>query len=246
MRGLRARLTYANVMSSIAVFMVLGGSAYAAATLPKNSVGTKQIKSNAVTSSKVKNGTLLSADFKPGQLPAGATGALGPQGTQGPQGADGPQGPKGNTGSTGPAGPQGPQGAAGPQGPKGDTGATGPAGPFPATLPSGKTIVGIFDVKGTAAAAGAEVTGAASYLYSAPGQTTTYVRGGATDPTCTGSFANPTAPAGHTCVYEAGSYNTAAGSHGTDLDTKQGFTLYALAAAAGGFGMYGNWAATGA
>ena len=39
MRKLRAQLTYANVMSSIAVFMVLGGSAYAAATLPKNSVG---------------------------------------------------------------------------------------------------------------------------------------------------------------------------------------------------------------
>ena len=67
MRRLRAHLSYANVMSSIAVFMVLGGSAYAAATLPKNSVGSKQIKSNAVTSSKVKNGSLLSKDFKAGQ-----------------------------------------------------------------------------------------------------------------------------------------------------------------------------------
>lgn len=92
MRKLRANLSYANVMSSIAVFMVLGGSAYAAATLPKNSVGSKQIKSNAVTSSKVKNGSLLSKDFKAGQLVVGAPGAAG---------LTGPQGPKGDKGDTG-------------------------------------------------------------------------------------------------------------------------------------------------
>jgi hypothetical protein len=68
MRKLRRHLSYANVMSSIAVFVVLGGGAYAAATLPKNSVGSKQIRANAVTSSKVKDGSLLSSDFKPGQL----------------------------------------------------------------------------------------------------------------------------------------------------------------------------------
>jgi hypothetical protein len=108
MRRVRARLTYANVMSSVAVFMVLGGSAYAATALPKNSVGSKQIKSSAVTSSKVKDGSLLSKDFKAGQLKAGATG---------------PQGAKGAQGSTGAAGPQGPQGA------KGEQGSIGPAGP---------------------------------------------------------------------------------------------------------------------
>src|SRR5258706_6700210 len=70
MRRLRKRLTYANVMSSIAVFVVLGGGAYAATTLPKNSVGSKQIKASAVTSSKVKDGALLLKDFKPGQLVA--------------------------------------------------------------------------------------------------------------------------------------------------------------------------------
>ena len=92
MRSLRARLTYANVMSSIAVFMVLGGSAYAAATLPKNSVGSKQIKSNAVSSSKVKNGTLLAKDFKAGQLKAGPQGAKGNPGAPGAAGAPGADG----------------------------------------------------------------------------------------------------------------------------------------------------------
>jgi hypothetical protein len=90
MRWLSRRMRYSNVMSTIAVFIALGGASYAAVTLPKNSVGTKQIKKNAVTSAKVKNGSLLSADFKLGQLPAGPQGATGPTG---------PQGPKGDTGT---------------------------------------------------------------------------------------------------------------------------------------------------
>ena len=63
MRRVRDRLTYANVMSSIAVFMAMSGVAWAA-TLPKNSVGTAQLKSNAVTSSKIKTGQVASSDLK--------------------------------------------------------------------------------------------------------------------------------------------------------------------------------------
>lgn len=55
MRALRSRLTYANVMSSIAVFLVLGGAtAFAAGQLGKNTVGSKQLKKNAVTAAKLK------------------------------------------------------------------------------------------------------------------------------------------------------------------------------------------------
>jgi len=43
---IRANLTYANVMATIAVFIALGGSSYAAIRLPANSVGTIQIKKN--------------------------------------------------------------------------------------------------------------------------------------------------------------------------------------------------------
>jgi hypothetical protein len=107
MRSLRARLTYANVMSSIAVFMVLGGSAYAAATLPKNSVGSRQIASNAVTSAKVKDGSLLSKDFKPGQLVAGAPGPAGAAGAKGDRGDTAAKGDAGATGATGAAGAAG-------------------------------------------------------------------------------------------------------------------------------------------
>jgi hypothetical protein len=92
-KQIRKRLTYANVMSSIAVFLVLGGAtALAANQLGKNTVGTKQLKKNSVTSAKVKNGSLLSSDFKAGQLPAGPQGARGLQGPQGPAGAQGPAG----------------------------------------------------------------------------------------------------------------------------------------------------------
>lgn len=55
MKQIRKRLTYANVMSSIAVFLVLGGAtAFAASQLGKNSVGSKQLKKNAVTAAKIK------------------------------------------------------------------------------------------------------------------------------------------------------------------------------------------------
>src|SRR6476661_6768123 len=74
---MRVKLTYANVMSTLCLFLLLGGGAYAAGNLAKNSVGTKQLKNNAVTGSKVKNGSLLAQDFKSGQLPAGAPGAPG-------------------------------------------------------------------------------------------------------------------------------------------------------------------------
>jgi hypothetical protein len=52
MKRLRPKLTYANVMATIAVFIALGGASYAATKLPKNSVGSKQIKANAVTSKR--------------------------------------------------------------------------------------------------------------------------------------------------------------------------------------------------
>ena len=91
--NLRSFFTYANVVSTMCLFIVLGGGAYAATTLPKNSVGAKTIKANAVrsaeirkgsvTSSDVKNASLLAADFKAGQIPAGPTGPKGDRGANG-------------------------------------------------------------------------------------------------------------------------------------------------------------------
>lgn len=65
MKQIRRHLTYANVMSSIAVFMVLGGATAFAATkiganqLKANSVKTGKIVKEAVTAGKIKNGAVL-------------------------------------------------------------------------------------------------------------------------------------------------------------------------------------------
>ncbi len=90
MRTLRDKLTYANVISTLCLFMLLGGGAYAATKLPKNSVGTKQIKNGAITGKKIKQGTIDA-----GKLTPSAVATL--KGTKGDAGAVGPQGPQGTT-----------------------------------------------------------------------------------------------------------------------------------------------------
>jgi hypothetical protein len=64
----RFRLTYANAMATVAVFLALGGVGYAATALPANSVGTKQLKDNAVTGAKVANQTLTGAKIRASTL----------------------------------------------------------------------------------------------------------------------------------------------------------------------------------
>ena len=95
----------ALVVASMALLVALGGTGYAAANLPANSVGPAQLKagavtnskiaSNAVTSSKVKAHSLLKSDFETGQIPRGAVGPPGPPGAPGVQGSQGPPGVQG-------------------------------------------------------------------------------------------------------------------------------------------------------
>src|SRR5579859_4539792 len=86
----RRRPSPALVVALVALFVALGGTSYAAFSLPKNSVGTAQIKSQAVTKAKIAKKTVAAL-----------------RGHRGPRGATGPAGP------TGPTGPAGPQGASG-------------------------------------------------------------------------------------------------------------------------------------
>jgi hypothetical protein len=102
------------VVACLALLVALGGTSVAAvAVIPSNSVGTQQLKTNAVVSAKVRNGSLKAVDFARGQLPAGPTGPAGPAGPAGPGG------PEGSAGPQGPAGPQGAPGFPGPPGPSG-------------------------------------------------------------------------------------------------------------------------------
>lgn len=67
----RLRPSPAMVVASIALIVALGGTSFAAiqAALPKNSVGTKQIKSRAVTGQKVRERTIGASKLKKGVLP---------------------------------------------------------------------------------------------------------------------------------------------------------------------------------
>jgi hypothetical protein len=68
------------VVAFVALMVALAGTSYAAIQLPANSVGTKQLKKNAVTGKKVKNGSLKASDFAADQLPKGEKGDPGPAG----------------------------------------------------------------------------------------------------------------------------------------------------------------------
>jgi hypothetical protein len=83
------KITYANVVATLALFLVLAGGSALAATqlLPKNSVGAKQLKKGAVTTTKIAKSTR--------QALVGSTGARGPAGPSGPEGPVGPAGPAG-------------------------------------------------------------------------------------------------------------------------------------------------------
>jgi hypothetical protein len=98
---LSTKLSYANVVSTLCLFILLGGGAYAAATITgknvKNrSLTAKDIKKSSLTTTEVKNRSLLARDFRAGQLPAGPQGNKGDKGDKGDRGAQGQAGVVGN------------------------------------------------------------------------------------------------------------------------------------------------------
>jgi hypothetical protein len=192
----RRRVTYANVMATVAVFIALGGSSYAvvkfgSANIINSSIRSEDIGSGQVHSSDILNNdvlgidvrdgtiktadvadhSLLAKDFALGQLPAGAQGAQGPQGLQGFPGQPGAQ---------------------------------GPAGPLPDTLPSTKTLRGVY-ASGTTnenTTAGDIISDSISFpfpLASAP--TAQVVLAGTAPPNCPGTVSDPQAAPGFLCVY---------------------------------------------
>ncbi|HXF31170.1 MAG TPA: hypothetical protein VN522_06585 [Solirubrobacterales bacterium] len=73
MKRFRPRLTYANVIASLALFVALGGSAVAAG-LAKNSVGPKQLKKGAVTAKAIRKQAVTSGKIAPKAVVAGKLG----------------------------------------------------------------------------------------------------------------------------------------------------------------------------
>jgi hypothetical protein len=92
----RPHLSYANVMATIAVFVALGGSSYAALQITG-----KQVKNSSLTGADIKNRSLGAVDFRRNELPRGLKGDPGPKGDSGPKGDAGPKGDPGAKGDPG-------------------------------------------------------------------------------------------------------------------------------------------------
>ena len=173
----------AMVVACLALFVALAGTSVAAVSqlVPRNSVGTAQIRNaavtnpklrnNAVNSAKVANRSLLAADFAPGQIPPG---------------------PAGQAGAAGPAGPPGPFPAALPAGQT-----------VRGAYNMGATAAGAGALANTAVSFVYALAAAPAVFF--------VRQGTAAPAQCPGNATFPQANAGTLCVYETLRLNTAGG-----------------------------------
>ena len=98
---MRSKLSYANVMATLAMFIALGGSSYAAITITgknvkngsltgadikNNSLAGADVRRETLKSNDVKNGSLRALDFRSGELTQGSKGDKGDKGDKGETG----------------------------------------------------------------------------------------------------------------------------------------------------------------
>jgi hypothetical protein len=90
------RLTYGNVIATLALFVALGGTSYAL-TMPKNSVGSRELKSRSVSSSELRRSAVTSRVIKDRGV---ALRDMSLSARRSLRGATGPAGPPGPSGLT--------------------------------------------------------------------------------------------------------------------------------------------------
>jgi hypothetical protein len=259
-KRLRPRLTYSNVIASIALFVALGGAAVAAG-LPKNSVGPNQLKKGAVTAGKIRKGAVTAGKLAPKSVVAGKLGQNAV--TPGNLGNGVVTTAKiagsaviassikngvittnklANANVTTAKLADGAVTAAklGPE-----------VAPLLGTLRSGQTLRGVFDVGGTAGTADGTLSrGAVSYQFplggNAPG--VTVVKKGQTTANCPGigTGSAPGATAGNLCVYLTEEVNLDATTPlAAENNTRLGFGLVAKAnEKEKAYVAFGQWAVT--
>lgn len=210
----------AMVVALVALSVALGGTGYAAVSLPGHhgaAVAKKKKKTN-------DNAQDLAYWTSHKSLFTGQRGPVGPQGAQGAQGA---------------------QGQTGSQGPKGDAGAPGP---FPATLPNGQSLRGYMTIFGTGTTVASNSAAFLYPLGTAP--TPHYIASGGGVPAgCSGTASSPGAASGNLCVFELSNFNLASagvnGPGGDGTTDVSGFSVFANGAAAGQFFEKVRWVVTG-
>ena len=217
------------VVACIALSVALGGTSYAAIKLPANSVGTKQLRKNAVTSIKVKDNAVKGADVLEsslGRVPLARNASNADKATTATSAANADKLDGLDSLDLLPGG----------------------------TLPSGKTIRGNWVVGGTAAGPGETFYGSISFVYAlSAAPTATYVPSGAGNPPpgspCRGNVSSPRADPGHLCVYElepinAGRRNVRAPGGPEGSANAHGTGIFLMAILGGGTRAEGTWAVT--
>lgn len=254
-KRLRPRLTYSNVIASIALFVALGGAAVAAG-LPKNSVGPNQLKKGAVTAAKIRKGAVTAGKLAPKSVVAGKLGqnAVTPGNLGNGVVTTSKLAANAVIASTIKNGviTTNKLANANVTTAKLADGAvtTAKLGPevlgTVSTLKSGQTLRGVFDLGGTAGAVGALFRGGVSYQspLSGAAPAVTVLKKGQTSANCAGigSGSAPSATAGNLCIYLTEEVNLAELT--VENNTRLGFGLVAKATAAVDTAAFGQWAVT--
>lgn len=254
---LRPKLTYSNVIASIALFAALSGVAVAAG-LPKNSVGPKQLKRGAVTAAKIHRGAVTSGKLGPKSVVAGK---LGPNAVT-----------PGNIVNGGITTAKIGAGAVIASSIKNGVVTTnklananvttakladgavtaaklGDVAPLLGTLRSGQTLRGVFDVGGNDEKAADLARSAVSYQFPLAGNppAVTILKKGQISANCPGigSGSAPGATAGNLCVYITEEIDLDETTPlAAENNTRLGFGLVAKSKAAGNYVAFGQWAVT--
>ncbi len=267
--SLRPKLTYSNVIATIALFVALGGAAVAAG-LPRHSVGPKQLKRGAVTAAALGKGAVTSGKLAPKSVIAGK---LGPNAVlPGNIGNGAITSAKIGAGAViassikngvvttnklaNEAVTTAKLGKSSVTNPILANGSVTPAklsdefGPIVATLKSGQTLRGVFDVGSTAAAPADLARSAASYQFPLLNPASvTVLQKGQTSANCGGlgggNSQTPQATGGNLCVYITESTNLDATTPlAVENNTRLGFGLVAKSNLANPYFAYGQWAVT--
>ena len=259
-RRLRTKLTYSNVIASIALFAALGGVAVAAG-VPKNSVGPKQLKKGAVTGAKIRKGAVTAGKLGPKSVVAGKLGqnAVTPGNivnggvTTSKIGAQAviASSIKNGVITTNKLANANVTTAKLADGSVTNAKLGAEVGPLLGTLKAGQTLRGVFAIGGTAPAAEATLAhGGTSYQFPINGNApaVTVLKKGQTSANCAGlgSGQTPAATAGNLCVYLTEETNLDPTTPlAAENNTRLGFGLVVKSAATkGDFTALGQWAVT--
>lgn len=97
---LRKHVSYANVTATLALFIALGGTSYAATQLASNSVGSAQIRKSAVGPSELRSKSVSSRTIRDRTIQTRDLSVSTTEALRGTQGTQGPSGPKGDSPAT--------------------------------------------------------------------------------------------------------------------------------------------------